>query len=88
MKRRGYSLANTFNQLIIRHAINQQNVDFFFNILNNENTVKFLAENTFYTFELIKNNILQEQLSQHVLPQVYLNLYESSFKLILLLLVT
>lgn len=88
MKRRGYSLANTFNQLIIRHAINQQNVDFFFNILNNENTVEFLAENTFYTFELIENNILQEQLSQHVLTQVYLNLYESSFKLILLLLVT
>lgn len=88
MKRRGYSLANTFNQLIIRHAINQQNVDFFFNILNNENTVEFLAENTFYTFELIENNILREQLSQHVLPQVYLNLYESSFKLILLLLVT
>lgn len=88
MKRRGYSLANTFNQLIIRHAINQQNVDFFFNILNNENTVEFLAENTFYTFELIENNTLQEQLSQHVLPQVYLNLYESSFKLILLLLVT
>lgn len=87
MKRRGYSLANTFNQLIIRHSINKQNVDLF-NILNNENTVEFLVENTFDTFKLIENNILREQLSQHVLPQVYLNLYESSFKLILLLLVT